>query len=514
MAAVSPAQAAPPTPQEVSRKLSISQKTPRPRKKPTINISTSNPLSGTESDSDSHSQIQLSPDASSLFFPSTTVTPGSQPPLSVIAEADALRNENESDGDEDEDDPEGEGLGWRSVDAPQSGEAVVKAGYLWKKGVRRKAWKKRWFVLRPTHLAYYKDESEYKLLRLLDLSEIHAITPCSLKRHTYTFGLVSPSRTFYLQAASQRELEDWVTLTRECREGVVGVETVRGDEGGTATPPIPIPTAQGSRSGGSSYGGPGSSPLSSRRSQSPARYFTSSEEEDFVAGAGQQQQGRSVSTTASGMPMPANAPTSSTPLSPSGATPLSATKITQGSSQQAQLPNQVTKEKDPSKPVISGYLMKCSSKSSAKRRSWKKRWFVLTGQRLYYSGSHMDTKPHRNISLDHILDALEDDSTTVGSSVGSPTHGHGHGHGHGVGHSMSGAGDDTATGEGSQGCVFKIVTTKRTLVLSAPSEAEEIKWLSTVRALIARRSGPGPGHGPSVHGSKGGGHSRNESSGH
>jgi hypothetical protein len=38
--------------------------------------------------------------------------------------------------------------------------------------------------------------------------------------------------------------------------------------------------------------------------------------------------------------------------------------------------------------------------------------------------------------------------------------------------------------------IFKIVTTKRTLLLSAPSETEEIKWLSTVRALIARRAAP------------------------
>jgi len=35
---------------------------------------------------------------------------------------------------------------------------------------------------------------------------------------------------------------------------------------------------------------------------------------------------------------------------------------------------------------------------------------------------------------------------------------------------------------------FKIVTTKRTLVLCAPSEEDEIKWLSAVRALIARRT--------------------------
>lgn len=38
---------------------------------------------------------------------------------------------------------------------------------------------------------------------------------------------------------------------------------------------------------------------------------------------------------------------------------------------------------------------------------------------------------------------------------------------------------------------FKIVTTKRTLLLCAPSEEEEIKWLSAVRALIARRTGAG-----------------------
>ena len=34
---------------------------------------------------------------------------------------------------------------------------------------------------------------------------------------------------------------------------------------------------------------------------------------------------------------------------------------------------------------------------------------------------------------------------------------------------------------------FKIVTTKRTLLLCAPSEEEEIKWLSAICALVARR---------------------------
>lgn len=150
MAALSSPQAAPPTPQEVSRKLSISHKSPKPRKvsllririgrcsiltsslplqKPTINI----PHSGTESDSDSYSQNQLSPDASASFTLPPSILPSGiqQPQLSAI-------DEGESDGDEDEDEGEG-GVGWRSVYAPQADEeAVVKAGYLWKKGLRRK----------------------------------------------------------------------------------------------------------------------------------------------------------------------------------------------------------------------------------------------------------------------------------------------------------------------------------------------------------------------------------------
>lgn len=36
-------------------------------------------------------------------------------------------------------------------------ERTLKSGFLLKKGERRKAWKKRWFVLRTARLAYYKD---------------------------------------------------------------------------------------------------------------------------------------------------------------------------------------------------------------------------------------------------------------------------------------------------------------------------------------------------------------------
>lgn len=47
--------------------------------------------------------------------------------------------------------------------------SAVKSGYLMKKGERRKAWKKRWFVLRGGQVAMYKNEkvSRFAFTRLL-----------------------------------------------------------------------------------------------------------------------------------------------------------------------------------------------------------------------------------------------------------------------------------------------------------------------------------------------------------
>ncbi|KAH7884375.1 hypothetical protein F5I97DRAFT_1929251 [Phlebopus sp. FC_14] len=439
---MSPSAAAPPSPQEVQRKLSV-HSAAKPKKVPPLQQAH---VSGTESDSDSVLSPDLvSPTSQSLGSSGVLISgSGSQPPLSSIAERRAGSGE-ESEDDDDEDGP------WRTADKVKmqdsADESVIKSGYLWKKGERRKTlwslqtWKKRWFVLRPAHLAYYKTEAEYKLLRLLDLADVHSCTQVVLKKHTYTFGVVTTVRTFYLQAQSSEEVQEWVKAIQDARDALMMTST----QTSLTTPPIAIPGAQPTsrRTVTLASSPPSSYPLH-------AQNVTSSDSEDASPSAQ-----RTYSTSSQNRPIIASSPTR-----------------TQGGAKE-----------NASKIVHSGYLMKCGSK----RHNWRKRWFILYSEKLVYSGSHMDTKPHRQFSFSEILDALEFD---MQSHKGPPPS---------LSTQVPSASSERKSVHGP--FTFKIVTTKRTLLLCAPSEEEEIKWLSAIRALIARRTGAGvvPGGGETRH---------------
>ncbi|TCD71989.1 hypothetical protein EIP91_000121 [Steccherinum ochraceum] len=440
----------PPSPQEITRKLSV-HSTPKPPKKPSVQTA---PVSGTESDSDSvfsPEVVSPSPIASASVGGTTLAASSSHPPLSSIAE-----RRSASGGEESEEDDQGEDDGWRIETEVTQRDAlhdtVLKTGYLWKKGERRKTWKKRWFVLRPAHLAFYKTSAEYKLLRLLDLSDVHSCTPVTLKNHTNTFGLVSPTRTFYLQAAQANDVQGWVSAINEARQTFLATSTQNSANAAaiSATPttaPIPIPGSNSARRGSVQ-----AMPISASPSQSHsphAHHFTSSESEDASPSGP-----RSYTTV------------TSPPTAVSG-------EVSSPSKQ----PGAVI---DASKVILSGYLMKCGSR----RHNWHNRWFILSGEKLMYCRSHMDsTKPHRQISLAQILDAIEYDLPSHRTAAGanaSP-----------ISPPQVPAGLSEDSDGHHRSHTFKIVTTKRPLLLSAPSEEEEIKWLSAIRALIARRSGAG-----------------------
>lgn len=148
-------------------------------------------------------------------------------------------------------------------------------------------------------------------------------------------------------------MREWVAVVNDAREALVGTETQNSS---VATPPVPIPIPGGGAgtSGSRAYGARGFSATASSgltpsppSSRHPQPVTSESDSEDGGAHVGSY-----------------NAPTAIF-----GTSPLKSSHA----------------PKDPTKPVISGYLMKCR----AKRRGWRKRWFVLTGEKLMYMANHM-----------------------------------------------------------------------------------------------------------------------------
>ncbi|KAF9134808.1 hypothetical protein BGW39_005718 [Mortierella sp. 14UC] len=111
----------------------------------------------------------------------------------------------------------GAGLGAGvSKDTLQEGQ-VIKAGYLLKKGERIKIWKKRWFVLRTSKFAYYKDDKEYELLRILDVRDVHRAAEIPAKHKPAVFMILTPRRTFTVQAKSVAEMQDWLHAINQAK---------------------------------------------------------------------------------------------------------------------------------------------------------------------------------------------------------------------------------------------------------------------------------------------------------
>ena len=200
---------------------------------------------------------------------------------------------------------------------------------------RPQTWKRRWFVLRPAHLAFYKTDAEYKLLRLLDLNDVHTCTPVQLKKHTNAFGLVSPTRTFYLSAETSHEVTEWVKAINEARQSLLATSTQN-----SATAPVPIPNATPHHPSRPLHSAPPA--VASSLSHSPLQGLTSSDSDDAS-------------------PAPVRHPQDHSPSKHGQAA------------------------KDSPKVILSGYLLKCGSR----RHNWHKRWFVLSGEKLVYSRTHM-----------------------------------------------------------------------------------------------------------------------------
>ncbi|GAA6061900.1 hypothetical protein JCM10212_004718 [Sporobolomyces blumeae] len=616
--------AAPPTPQEIERKLGSPTAVPA---QPSI------PLESVELQRRASNQSRKnltghSGDEEQDSYPSP---PRPSAHLAAISETDdALASGSESDASSDgERRPPRQAFAEtapsrRSRDSGGLSENVaLKSGYLSKKGERRKAWKKRWFVLRGGQLAMYKNEKEYRLLRLIPINDIHMAAPIEMKKHSNTFGIVTPRRTYYVEAGNAAEVQDWCQVIERARndskagQTLTSLDTPTEEDHrtplghspaqtptGYASPPtssaIPIPNALAtypqqsfqphsyattastsipspSFLASSSYTSSSSglphpahaNPLSSspqsnsafplssspgdsdlqqlsagvdrlrlpsqeqparslssgseslappiglgqhaattggydstssydisrgrQPSPSPGVVSSSEDEDGFEAYAGpewstpgavdrsqqraQQQSGSYFQQAVQQLPPPpplAAPPMLSPPIA-SGATGLSRSQ-SQGQTGFA----------DPNKVILAGYLMK-----QGKRKTWRKRWFVLMSGMLMYSRSHMDTKMHRQIPLSAILDAIEYEPAPAPTSKRTLPLSSGPLSPSSDDHSRALGGGGGGDGRRNYEHCFKIITPKRTYLVCAPSEEDEIKWLAALQCLVARKSSQG-----------------------
>ncbi|KAF9966675.1 hypothetical protein BGZ70_001622 [Mortierella alpina] len=442
---------------------------------------------------------------------------------------------------------------WASVSkgALQDGQ-VIKAGYLMKKGERLKIWKRKWFVLRTSKLAYYKDNKEYELLRIIDIRDVHRAAEVPVKHKSGVFVILTPRRTFTLQASDVSEMGDWVHAINQAKvhfEFTASSSDLDSNAGSTVQLGIPQPQYQqaqdqphlsddtrGDRQ--SMFGallpkrqlhttlslgdpdllgkgvpvldknGIASSPLqapapttptgswppaplaldwlssqpgSSRRTTGLSLVTTGTQAmrisnpssprmeqvhagEGFVVGSfssGQSHTGTTIHNTTASVPGTPSSPRNagadffsmatdhnlSSGEEDTGDDPsvLEAGRL--ASEMNAPASGIVTGEQLESKVVRQGYLLKFGNKY----KTWRKKWFVLRGDKLTYYKNTKEYQPHGIIPLSTIIDCLQTDPVS----------------------------------KSKQYCL-RIVTAKRSFVCCAPDEDTLLQWLDVLHVECDR----------------------------
>ncbi|WFD29267.1 hypothetical protein MSPP1_000274 [Malassezia sp. CBS 17886] len=433
-------------------------------------------------------------------------------------------------------------------------EQVICAAYLHRRSEKRKTWKKRWAVLRSSRLAFYKNDKEYALLKVVNANEIRAVVPIDFKRVGLTIGVVTPTRMFYLRADDSATTETWFArleevrkLHAECATGppdthaslsaqptLPAARAAAGRRVESATMPVP-PVAHRAEAApitiarASTLPAPnilqvcvdGPAPDGDVASAPPAHGDGSSlhwnVRDPLHAEPGSYDAAAAACGSGDGAYLSPHAPVLSSSDDDGDveagdvAMPLPALPGPAPASHALAPPGARTDAEEHDRVIAQGYLMKQSSR----RNQWRKRWFILTLGTLYYTRSHMDVRAHRHLPTSMILDVMECDADVAAPfSPSIPLPGGTALSLRGFGSTSVGA-DDAGVASGTadpqaapplshsplgihtlaqrrrKERTFKIVTPKRTFLLCAPTEEEEIRWLSALQTILNRqRSAP------------------------
>eukprot|EP01103_Thecamoeba_quadrilineata_P000657 TRINITY_DN10569_c0_g1_i1.p1 TRINITY_DN10569_c0_g1~~TRINITY_DN10569_c0_g1_i1.p1 ORF type:complete len:460 (+),score=82.51 TRINITY_DN10569_c0_g1_i1:87-1466(+) len=116
------------------------------------------------------------------------------------------------------------------ITIPSAKASPIKTGYLSKQGNSYKSWKRRYFILSTTELAYYKQPSDSTPLGKLDLSFSNVVMGGD--RNHFGFKINTPGRTFFFQAESAQEAQEWMQaiLTVSSNESLEGYLLKQGND--------------------------------------------------------------------------------------------------------------------------------------------------------------------------------------------------------------------------------------------------------------------------------------------
>jgi hypothetical protein len=85
-----------------------------------------------------------------------------------------------------------------------------KTGFLTKEGKTVQSWKRRWFELTDSELAYYKeqkDAAKKKAQGSILLKEVTTVTPSNYKNKQFCLAVSTPKRVYYLVADSNADMQ-------------------------------------------------------------------------------------------------------------------------------------------------------------------------------------------------------------------------------------------------------------------------------------------------------------------
>ncbi|KAI9307294.1 hypothetical protein BJ944DRAFT_262143 [Cunninghamella echinulata] len=335
-------------------------------------------------------------------------------------------------------------------------EKVCHSGYLLKKGEKRRTWKKRWFVLRTTKLAMYKDKKEYKLLRIIDLHDILSVIQVTSKnKYRYVFAIYTPKRTYYVQAEDQLTMKDWLEAIEQAKgelkqydandnSNLVGQQLQEQDiskdivhsykstasnlSNSTTNNAITSYSQQRRPSGSSSSSGiladtrrPSNGLM--HASSSPSTAFSSNNNNIQPTSSNNMKSDKTsknlrINVSPIDLPKP-QVTFSSTPIHDDSANPIYPVSPTfdqyqahtnegiasSDDDEEYSAANSIIdikKEEDRNRVLVEGYLLKLG-----RNKGWQKRWFVLRTDTLAYYEDDKEYSPHRIIPLSHIKNSLQ-----------------------------------------------------------------------------------------------------------